>query len=253
MATDMLLYENIEYGAYALDYSDNYILSENVKYNIAEFNKLYTRSIRLPDGTGNLVYILSDSFDNVINLISSGNFIIPPSYRKIFYPQISFGSFMGRRYRFNVMNENSNRKKIIMSKTKLRPYGLRKINNNKENLFFACSDLFTAFQPIISSRPVQRSMKEFYPDFIEALNSFTPSPNEKGSDRDNHRVLIIDADKFSFKGGSLNDNKSNPLFLLYLAYMRLRDLSIFQVDLDMVICSKNLFIKFNPKNMTRSN
>ena len=127
MATDMLLYENIEYGAYALDYSDNYILSENVKYNIAEFNKLYTRSIRLPDGTGNLVYILSDSFDNVINLISSGNFIIPPSYRKIFYPQISFGSFMGRRYRFNVMNEKSNRRKIIMSKTKLRPYGLRKI------------------------------------------------------------------------------------------------------------------------------
>ena len=51
----------------------------------------------------------------------------------------------------------------------------------------------------------------------------------------------------------LKENKTNPLFLLYLAYMRTRDLSKINVDQDMMICSNNMFLKFNPKHLSMAN
>jgi len=51
-----ILYENLDYGAYILEYDSNPNLTENVRYNLAEFNKLHVRRIRLPDGKGNIVY-----------------------------------------------------------------------------------------------------------------------------------------------------------------------------------------------------
>lgn len=244
---DMILFENLEYGAYALTYEADYF-QENIKYASADFNKLYTRKVRLPEGKGNIVYILSNNFNNSLNMINGQHFIVPPTYRRIYYPWISIGNFMGRRYKFVVTKLNQERNKQITTKTKFRTMSSKSIpSNTSENIFFITSDIYEAILPIMEKFPIRKNYDMFYPDFIKIINSLSP---EKGKSNTSNRLLIIDASAFNFKAGApLDENKTNPLYLLYLAFLRNRDLSKLNVDIDMMICHNNLFIKFNPKNL----
>lgn len=245
------LYESLEYGGYILEYEDGY-LSENVKYAGAEFNKLYTRRVRLPEGSGNIVYLMSNSFDNTIKMITNNNFIVPPVYRKLYYPQISVGKFMGRRYRVNVRKLYQERNKLISSKTKLSSYSTTMITNISGSIFFSLGDIYQSIEPIMKKLTINRLYQEFWKDFIDIIKGLSPEPDMKNNKpADNNRIIIIDADAFSFKrGGSLDENKTNPLFLLYMAYLKTHDLSKFGVDVDMLICHKNIFMKFNPSKLS---
>ena len=79
-------FENLKYGAYSLEYiQGSYTFNENVKYPGAEFNKLHVRKVRLPEGKGNIIYLLTDSFENSLKMVNGDNFIIPPRYTKFFY------------------------------------------------------------------------------------------------------------------------------------------------------------------------
>lgn len=245
-----ICFEKLEYGSYLL--KDGTIFSENVKYSSAEFMKLNVRRIRLPAGKGNIIYLLTDTFENSINMINSRNFIVPPTYRRFFYPWICFGSFMRKRYRFNLSNSRNDRLAMIKEKTNLRPYSTRFLTKNTENVFFSTADLYSAFKPIMEKYPIKKLYSEFFQQFYDVLNGLTPEPMKKSDDNEwNNRLLIIDADGFAFKNGApLAENKTNPLYLIYLAYLRTRDLSQLNIDQDMLICSKNMFIKFNPAMMT---
>lgn len=248
---DDLKFENLDYGAYILQDLGSY--SENVKYSTAEFMKLNVRRIRLPAGKGNIIYLLTDTFENSINMINSNNFIVPPTYRRLFYPWIGFGSFMGRRYKFNLTKLRSDRLNIIKERTpNLRPYATRALTKTTENIFFSTGDLFETFKPIVQRFPIKRIYIEFFQEFEKVLKELTPEPMKESPDKEwNNRLMIIDADGFSFKNGApLKENQTNPLFLIYLAYLRDRDLTTLNVDRDMLICSKNMFIKFNPSMMT---
>lgn len=245
-----LKFENLDYGAYIL--KDLAIYSENVKYSTAEFMKLNVRRIRLPSGRGNIIYLLTDTFENSIKMINSKNFIVPPTYRRFFYPWISFGSFMRKRYKFNLNKEKNNRMSMIKELTNLRPYATRFLTKNTENIFFCTADLYSAFKPIMMKYPIKKVYSEFFSEFNQILKGLTPEPMKPTDDKEwNNRLLLIDADCFAFKNGApLVENQTNPLFLIYLAYLRTRDLSKLDIDMDMLICSRNMFIKFNPTMMT---
>ena len=237
--------KSLDYGAYSLEYPHEY-MSENVRYSTAEFNKLYLRKVRLPNGKGNIIYLLSDSFNSALGMINNKNFLIPPGYRRLFYPPYSVGSFMGRRYKLTKMQEKAVLDKQVKSVTKLAPFPGRVLTKTNENVFFVASDLYLAVKPILESRPIKRNYTEFFVQFDQMLKKLTPPGKDRGGEFDN-RLMIIDVDSFRFdKGAPLSVNKSNPLYLLYLAYFRNRDLSSFNINMDMMICSKNLFIKFNP-------
>lgn len=255
MNNSEILFENLNYGAYTLEYETG-TFEENVKYASAEFNKLHVRKVRLPEGKGNIVYLLTDTFDNSINMVNSHNFIVPPGYRRFFYPWISIGTFMGRRYKMSVIKEKQQRATIITSRTKLRPYSMKSIQKGTtENILFSTADIYATIRPIMERFPIKKNYDEFYPQFINIIEKFVP-PIENGqkSDKLNNRVMIIDAAAFKFKNGApLNENKTNPLYLIYLAFLRNRDLSKLKVDMDMLICSQNLFMKFNPNKITKEN
>jgi len=241
----------LEDNCYFLD-KDEGSYSENVRYHKAEFVRLYYRKVRLPDGRGNVIYILSDTFENSLKLIGSKNFLIPPMYRRFYYPWISFGAFMGRRYRLNLNKEKGERAITIKALTKLTPYATRTLQKSKENVFFGCADLYNIVLPILQRFPIKKLMTQFYQEFNTLITNMTPPIDKEMDDPAwNNRIIIIDADRFKFKpGGSLAENKTNPLFLIYIAYLRSRDLSTLNVDRDMLICSKNMFIKFNPIRLT---
>ena len=132
-------YDKLEYGSYMLN--DEKIYSENVRYNAAYFNKLGVRKIRLPQlGRGNIIYLWSDTFDNSLKMLNGENFIIPSTYRKVFYPWISYGSFMGRRYKLNVNSQRSERIDKI-KKAGYIPYSVRTLMRVPENVFFVTSDI----------------------------------------------------------------------------------------------------------------
>lgn len=248
--TDEILFENLEYGAYYLDYPTDALYSENVKFATAEFNKLHVRRVRLPDGKGNVIYLMSDTFDHTLTMLNSDNFIIPPSYKRLFYPLLSMGTFMGRRYKLNIGNK-AERSKLIKSRTKLREYPSRVLQKGLENVFFGCCDIYTTVTPIIQKMRSKKLWEEFYPEFMKILNELTPEPAEEGKDKEwNNRLLIFDADAFGFRSGaSLKENQTNPLYLLYLAYLRTRNLEKLGIGCDMMICSKNMFLKFNPAKL----
>ena len=243
-----ILFESLDYGLYALEYEHSYEFSENVKYATAEFNKLHVRRVRLPEGKNNVIYILSDSFDSGLRVLNSGNFLIPPGYRKVYFPQWSVGMFLKKRYKLVLGKDIVGKKKAINDKTKFTAYSTRKLGNTKENIFWICGDLYQVTKPIVEKVPVKRCYTEYYNNFVSILNNLTPprTDSKKGPAWDN-RIMIIDTDTFGFKqGAQLKDNKTNPLYLLYLAYFRTKSLEVLDVDMDMMICSKNLFMKFNP-------
>ena len=248
---EMIEYESLDYGNYILGDEES-IFVENVKYNKSDFNKLYMRRVRLPDGKGNIVYLLSDNFDNALSMITSQNFFVLPSYRRVFYPKFSFGTFMKKRYRFNIMKQKSERDKRIKEKTGKMAYASRVLPKQlTDNIFFVTADLYQCMIPIIQKTGTKRAYTEFYPDFLNIIKGFTPEKTDEGKPNWNNRILIIDTEHFAFNNGApLKDNKTNPLYLLYLAYLRTRDLSKLNVDIDLLICSKNMFIKFNPSKLT---
>lgn len=255
MDTLEILFENLDYGAYVMDYETG-AFEENVKYASAEFNKLHVRKVRLPEGKGNIIYLLTDTFDNSINMVNSHNFIVPPTYRRFFYPWLSIGTFMGRRYKMSVIKQKQQRAAMITSKTKLRPYSNRVIQKGTtENFIFSTADIYETIKPIMERFPIKKNYDEFYSQFIGIIEKFVPSiENGQKSGTLNNRVMIIDAAAFKFKNGApLNENKTNPLYLIYLAFLRNRGLSKLGVDMDMLICSQNLFMKFNPNKITKDN
>lgn len=253
MSDNEILFDNLDYGAYALTYEVSHF-DENVKYASADFNKLYVQKLRLPDGKKNIVYLLSDTFENSLKMLDGRNFIIPPSYRQIFYPLYSYGSFMGRRYKMNVKKLRKARRDLILNTKRFRPYDLRTLSSYTNNIFFSTSDLYSFVKPILAKYSIKRNYDNFFHEFISLISTFLPSEDKdnkvkltKGS---GNKILIIDANAFKFdKKGSINTNKTNPLFLFYLAYLRNRNLTKMNVDIDMLICSGNLFIKFNPAKM----
>lgn len=243
---DEILYEYLDYGSYLLDYETNFYLSENIKYAGAEFNRLHTRRVRLPEGKGNIIYLMSNSFDKTIGMINNDNFIIPTIYKRLFYPKVITGRFLGKRYKVNVRKQVNERNNIIKNSTILNPYPSMNLVGGEENVLFSISDIFAAIEPIMQKLSVTKLYNSFWNEFISILNKLSPNKID-GDKNSNNRIIIIDADSFNFKNGaSLNDNKTNPLFLLYLAYFKTRDLSKLNVNIDMMICHKNTFIKFNP-------
>lgn len=243
-------YNNLDYNAYIFS-EDLFSFNENIRYATAEFNKLHVRKIRLPDGKNNIIYMLSDTFDNAIQMIARNNFIIPTTYRRLYYPFISIGQFMDRKYRINVRKLQKERSDIILQKTKLRPYNATNLQPGNDNIFFVTSDIYASVKPIMEKFSLKRNYESFFPEFIRILNNHTPdAKNKDNNPSSNNKILIIDADMFAFKSGSpIKENKTNPLFLIYLKFLKTRDLSKWNVDMDMLICSKNMFLKFNPSKL----
>lgn len=246
--------ESLDYGAYVFDYEPG-ILEENVKFGTADFNKLHVRKVRLPDGKSNVVYLLSDTFDSTLSMITSKHFIIPASYKKVYYPWWHIGTFLGRKYKLSLSNADKKRyNDQITTVTKLRPYTTRTLAKTIDNVFFSTADIYQALKVVMDKMTAKGNYENFFQELTTVLSKMTPDPDEKhqGNPDWNNRVLIIDADKFRFDASApLNENKVNPLYLLYLAFLRTRDLSKININMDMMICSKNMFIKINPCKMDR--
>lgn len=254
--TNSVSYEDLEYGGYILMENESIPISENVKYGMADFNKLYVRKLRLPDGYGNIIYLLSDTFENSINMIKSRFFITPPGYRRCFFPTVVTGNFINKRFRVNVNKLIKDRKDEINKKTGLRAYALRSMVGSSENSFFITSDIYSSIQPILQKVSIINAYNKFFPEFVSILNNLTPEIDpkmEKKKADSCKRIIMIDCEAFRFKiGDSVNLNKTNPLFLLYLAYLYTKDLSKLNVDIDMIICYRNMFLKFNPSKLTNT-
>lgn len=243
-----ILFDNLEYLPHMLEYPGSSVIPfiENENISNVDFNKLYTKKIRFSDGKDNIIYLLTNNFDNMVKMLKVNNFVFPPSYKKIFYPYVTRGKFFNKQFSVNVRGNVKERNSLINSETRMKPYGSSTIDNIQENIIFNVSDIYLSLVKIMERTEIKRLYSEFWSEFINILNTFSPGGEKR-------RVMIIDCDAFSFKvDSSLNDNKTNPLFLLYLAYLRTRDLSKLNVDIDMLIYSKNMFMKFNPSMITDS-
>jgi hypothetical protein len=164
MSNQYLDFTQLEYGCYVLDHESS--LNENMRYATAEFTRLYARRLRLPDGKGNVIYLLTDTFDNALRMLSSKVFIAPPTYRKFYYPWVLFGAFMKRRFRLNVMKKRIERQKLIKENLKgILPYSTRVLMKTKENIFFNTSDIYGTVLPILEKYPLKRGFTEFYKEF----------------------------------------------------------------------------------------
>lgn len=248
MENNEFLFENLKDNtAYLLMKDGVGFYQENMRYGDAVLNKLYVNRIRLPEGLGNVVYLLSNDFNSSIRMVKNGHFILPPSYKKFFYPNILFGKFMNRRFSFNVKKEIKNRNNMVSEELKIRPYALRTLPKGTENVLFSTSDIYSSIKPIMDKYTLKRNYESFFKEFIDIINSISPN------DIKGEKLLLIDCDSFSFKAGApLNENKSNPLYLLYMAFLRTKDLSKLNIDINILLCYRNMFYKFNPSKLNSS-
>ena len=253
---NFLEFNHLPYGFYELD-DDKIIFTENAKYGSVDFMKLNARRIRLPDGRGNIVFLLSNTFEHGLDLLRSGTFIIPPTYRKFFFPPVNFGSFMGKQYRMNLLPKQQERFSMIKEQfPMLQPVPTRTLSANIMNTFVNISDLYECVNRIAVRYPIKRLYQEYFQNFKAIIDRITPPVIIKEDDgppnpEDNNRVWLIDVDQFRFENLDVTTYKTNPLFLLYYAYLRDKDLTGYEIDQDMMICSSKFVMKFNPARMSR--
>ena len=202
-------YEALDYGAYILDYEQGSYQTENVRYATAEFNRLYTRRVRLPDGRGNVIWLLSNTLENALNMCN--NMMIPAFYRRFFYPTWSFGTFMKRKYKVSLSNKKE-RDAIVKSKSKFIMYQGKYVNKKfKENLVISADPIYAVIEPTLAKLPIKRNYQEFYPEMLKILESISPARGITSTDEEgnpvkgdkgpnwNNRILIIDSEAFAFK------------------------------------------------------
>lgn len=249
MSSESILYSNIPDGAYELVYdqgSSEY--TENVKYGGAEFNRLYTRQVRLPEGQGNVIYVLSPNMQMDLQLLTGSNFIKPATWRRIFYPKWMNETYMGRRIKFQI-KDSKTRDTEIKTKTKLIPFAGRVLLKGSENVIFLTSDIFQQIQPQLTRYSLQKNCDNFFSSFGRILAKMTPEIKSRTTGPEhNNRILMIDCAHFPFggKGETLATLKTNPLYLMYMTYLKNKNLQAMQLDMDLLLCSGNLFIKINP-------
>lgn len=251
MSDNNINFSDLDYGIYSCEE----FISENMKYDVADMTKLYVRAVRLPEGKSNIIYVLSDTFEHTIELFmpKNRNFIMTPVYKRMFYPQILIDGFMKKRFRINLMQAKEARFKMIVSDTKLRTVPTRSITNDPfENYIYCLCDIYEATKPLTQQFPLMRLMKEYFSEFIRIIKTNSPETNPKDEKTSsNNRILLIDAKNFAFnKNAPIEENKTNPLFLFYLAFLRLKDMTLLNVDMDMMICARNMFFKFNPAKLS---
>ena len=235
-------FEQLDYGIYQLE-ADN-ALVENTRYATAEFNRLYVRKVRLPDGKGNLIFLLSNTFTGGVKMIENKQFIVPPSYRIMYYPFIMTGSFLNKRYRKYINAGMKTEHDAQIKSIGLRIYPGRKLRKTTTNTFVNIGDLYECIAPIMRQKPLKQVYNNFWKELGKLIDGIGYPVDEKA-----YRVLIIDCDAFSWTGNKLEDAKANPLYLLYIAYLRNRQLTGMDIDIDMMICGNNMFMKFNPAKL----
>lgn len=248
-----MTFENLDYGAYSIEAERSQVIQEAFKYASAEFNKLYVQKVRLPDGKGNVIYLLSNSFDGCLDMLKNQNFIIPPLYRRIFYPVYYNGRFMNKVMRMVLTREKPNRDRQIKNTTKFIPFSTRRLPDKlMDNTFFLCGDIYSKMADIMARYPIKRNYTEFFESFNNIIESMTPPRNGEEAKGNNCRLLIIDCNAFSFNiSANINENKTNPLYLFYLKYLRDHTLVDSGLNMDILICQNNLFMKFNPSKCDR--
>ena len=256
---NFLEFKNLPYGFYELD-NDKVLFTENAKYSSVDFMKLNARQIRLPDGRGNIVFLLSNTFEHGLDILKSGTFIVPPTYRKFFFPPVKVGSFMGKRFRMNLLQKQQKRFAFVKEHfPTLQPVPTRTLAPTIMNTFVNLSDLYECVNPIALRYPIKRLYQEYFKNLKEIVDQMTPPAVVKEDEttppnpEDNNRLWVIDVDQFRFESLDVQTYKTNPLFLLYYAYLRDKDLSGYEIDQDMMICSSKFVMKFNPSQMTREN
>lgn len=239
---DYIDYDNLEDGVYVLGNRGG--MFEASEYDKTDWTRVYTNKIRLPTSKNNVVYLLSDDFKNSLELTKTRSIIIPPSYRILYYPILYNGSYLGRRIAIRNSKNVAERSSLIKSNTKFRPYPVRRLNRKDVNLFFDTSDIYQAFMKTGEKFAPRRILYGFYKEYDKVINALTPKTFDT-------KLILIDTTQFKFKyGAPLDKNKHNPLLILFLGLFRTRDNSIIDVDIDFLITSDKLFMKFNPARLT---
>ena len=137
-----ILFDNLEYLPHMLEYPGSSVIPfiENENISNVDFNKLYTKKIRFSDDKDNIIYLLTNNFDNMVKMLKVNNFVFPPSYKKIFYPYVTRGKFFNKQFSVNVRGNVKERNSLINSETRMKPYGSSTIDNIQENIIFNVSE-----------------------------------------------------------------------------------------------------------------
>lgn len=240
---DKLQFENLDYGVYVLGKD---ILKESTSYDKAGFFRVFVNQVSLPTTDSNIIYLLSDSFEDSLRLTSTKSIFWPMSYRLLYYPIYTIGSYMNKRYKITNQKIFSQRSEMIKKRTRFKPYVGRTLVSSKNNIIFDTSDIYHELSRIGEKVNAKRLLYGFYSEYLRILNLLTP---EKYSSK----ICIIDSTKFNFKQGApLEKNKTNPLFILYFALFKTRDNSILNIDMDFLIASDKMIMKFNPAKINNS-
>jgi hypothetical protein len=237
-------YESIEDGVYLL--GSSHVFGEATLYDKTKWTRLYVDRIRLPQNNGNIIYLLSDDFESSLKLTNLRTVIFPSNYRSLFIPHLYNGVYCGKRLRVDNAKTRIAKLAKIKEMTKLRPYPGKVLVKQNTNVVFDTSDIYNRMKFIGDKLPPRKIIYGFFNDFKRVLDSMTPTSFAK-------RICIIDVSSFKFvHGAPLAANKNNPLFILYTALFKTRDNSVLNLDMDFIIASDKMFMKFNPANLTKA-
>lgn len=196
--------------------------------------KPITREV-VQGGRGNLILFYTDSVEDTIKEINNPkNFITKRTdYKRYFYNLIYSGKLRSKRYYF----KDVEKRKEIYGKVKkvsgIIPMPLLSLSGQNQNTFFEMSRYVEIYHSIMDKFDTASRVRVFWEYMSQILNM----ESLKGYVA---KYIIINAENYSdaFKG-TLKENLSNPLFMIYYTMFRYPEL-IQGMDQD-------IFIYYNTK------
>lgn len=207
--------------------------------------KLVTKKIYLDNRMNNVYFLMTSSFDRTEEIIrDNSNMINKNRAIRFFYmPGLYTGRIYNKIYKKNFKKERIQNYRVLVAS------GIRGISAlpYDQQFFYGMYHHITIFNDMIEKHKVNinNTIKLFWQYYTAIFNSIDSLNTHQ------RKVILINANDYKKFGTSVDENKQNPLFILWYTLKRRFDL-IDNIDIDIYIYTDTKVLYINPSKCNGS-
>ena len=206
------------------------------------YMKALPKVTALPPGhpmrKGELVFLMANDYKTCVNMTNNSTVMALNKYHYYYYKTIYSGRLYNKMYRIRDIEMRKNVMKYVDEKTNLIPAPLTlPLDRNQYSLFYDMSRHMTIFWKYTETMPVLKKILSFW-EYINDIYS-----SQEVSHYNKH--ILIDANNFVFKKGSIKELSTNPLFIIYYSLYRYYNI-VNKYDMEFIIYCNKMVMRFNP-------
>lgn len=207
------------------------------------YMKTLQKQVSLPKGNptmyGNIVFLLSNSIKNSVDMINNKTISNDNKYYYYYYEMLYRGTLNYKRYNIRDIDGRDYAYLSISKRTTLNPHPFKPLNSTKyRNTYFELCKYLEIFSNYTNGLSVVKTIEEYW----KYIKEITSSSILSGF---TNKFILVDINQYTNFKGKLKDLISNPVYLLYYTLYRYFDL-ISNYNIDFLLYSNKYILKINP-------